>query len=357
MVQHDNIVAAAGTDLPRAPATGKGMGGRLPFSRWPASPTQTKAVRWMIGLFVVGCAAPSGGFALVANYDGNNVGRIDLGTGAVTFPYTGFSLPQGVAIAPSGGFAPDRPRHRRRHLSLHRVLQPVRGGDRPLGGVRPGRQRPRQQRGPDRPGYRRRHLSVHRVQLPARGGDRPRGGVRPGHQHRRQQRGPDQPRHRRRHLSLHRVLPVLLYPRGVAIAPSGGFALVANFDGNVGRIDLGTGAVTFPYTGFSPHGVAIAPSGGFALVANAGGDNVSRIDLGTGAVTFPYTGFSAPDGVAIALPSGPTTSAPTTDAPTSTIPTTATTETPNQNNSPATRTGIFDGLLMLVVAATMLIKA
>ena len=126
----------------------------------------------------------------------------------------------------------------------------------------------------------------------------------------------------------------------------------------MGRIDLGsTGAVTFPYTGFSPHGVAIAPSGGFALVANAGGDNVSRIDLGTGAVTFPYTGFSAPDGVAIALPSGPTTSAPTTDAPTSTIPTTATTETPNQNNSPATRTGIFDGLLMLVVAATMLIKA
>ena len=80
----------------------------------------------------------------------------------------------------------------------------------------------------------------------------------------------------------------------MAIAPSGGFALVANGpDNNVGRIDLGTGAVTFPYTGFNyPHGVAIAPAGGFALVANAGGDNVSRIDLGTGAVTFPYTGFS-----------------------------------------------------------------
>ena len=111
---------------------------------------------------------------------------------------------------------------------------------------------------------------------------------------------------------------------------------------------LDTGAVTFPHTGFSlPSGVAIAPSGGFALVANTGGNHVGRIDLGTGAVTFPHTGFSSPYGVAIA-PSVPTTS---------TIPTTATTEAPNQNNSPATRTGIFDGLLMLVVAATMLTMA
>ena len=62
MVQHGNNRAAAGTGLPRAPATGKGLRGRLQFSRWPAFPTQTKAVRWMVGLFVVGCAAPSGGF-------------------------------------------------------------------------------------------------------------------------------------------------------------------------------------------------------------------------------------------------------------------------------------------------------
>ena len=47
----------------------------------------------MVGLFVVGCAAPSGGFALVANYGNDTVGRIDLDTGAVTFPYTGFSGP------------------------------------------------------------------------------------------------------------------------------------------------------------------------------------------------------------------------------------------------------------------------
>ena len=68
MVQHDNDVAAAGTGgLPGGPATGKGMGRRLPFSRWPAFPTQTRAVRWMTGLFLLGCAAPSGGFALVAN--------------------------------------------------------------------------------------------------------------------------------------------------------------------------------------------------------------------------------------------------------------------------------------------------
>ena len=49
--------------------------------------------------------SPDGTFALVTNYGGNNVARIDLQTGNVTFPYTGFNGPCGVAISPDGTFA------------------------------------------------------------------------------------------------------------------------------------------------------------------------------------------------------------------------------------------------------------
>ena len=73
--------------------------------------------------------------------------------------------------------------------------------------------------------------------------------------------------------------PPTTRPTSVPSAPSEGFALVTNYGGNsVGRIDLDTGNITFPYTGVSnsalnPTGVAIAPSGEFALVADYGGNN------------------------------------------------------------------------------------
>ena len=49
---------------------------------------------------------------------------------------------------------------------------------------------------------------------------------------------------------------------------------------NIGHIDLQSGVVTFPYTGFNePFGVAISPDGRFALVANEKANNIGRIEL------------------------------------------------------------------------------
>lgn len=73
---------------------------------------------------------------------------------------------------------------------------------------------------------------------------------------------------------------------------------------SIARIDLDAGDITFPYIGLDapPSGIAIAPSGAFALVTI--GYKVARIDLVTGSVTFPYTfpyfGFRLIIGVAIA---------------------------------------------------------
>ena len=63
----------------------------------------------------------------------------------------------------------------------------------------------------------------------------------------------------------------------------------------VGLPPPGRAARSATFKGFStPAGVAISPDASFALVANQSGHNVGRIDLRTGTVTFPYCGFKNP---------------------------------------------------------------
>ena len=83
-------------------------------------------------------------------------------------------------------------------------------------------------------------------------------------------------------------------PYDISIAPCGTFGLTC--DGNkVGRINMETKTITWPYSGFStPISAAVAPDGSFALVANHGGSNVGRIDLSTGTVTFPCVAATPP---------------------------------------------------------------
>jgi len=97
-------------------------------------------------------------------------------------------------------------------------------------------------------------------------------------------------------------------PAGIAISPCGTFALVgteSESKAQVAHIDLSTGRLTFPYTGFSgpPTSVAIAPNGNFALVADSKSDQISYIDLQKGTVTVSYvtqdTGLDTPNQVAI----------------------------------------------------------
>jgi len=98
---------------------------------------------------------------------------------------------------------------------------------------------------------------------------------------------------------------------GVAISADSYFALVANSDfQKVGRINLRTQAVTFPYEGrmVDPPGlsqpldeiedVAISADDSFALVAHDG--PLARIDLKTGEVCFPFYLNGTCYGVAIA---------------------------------------------------------
>jgi len=90
-------------------------------------------------------------------------------------------------------------------------------------------------------------------------------------------------------------------PWGIAIDPSGTFALVGDrYNHRVRRVDIATGATTTlagsGSDGFldgaggsaqfnQPAGVAIDPSGTFALVAEHGNHRIRRVDLATGATT------------------------------------------------------------------------
>jgi sugar lactone lactonase YvrE len=178
--------------------------------------------------------APNGTFALVANTGGNNVGRINLATNEVTFPYAGFDTPSGVALSPDCRFA----------------LVANTGKDN-VGMI---------------------DLLTREVTFPHVG---------------------------------------LSAPTGVAIAPDGTFALVTHTatycSDTLERIDLLTKKITLPCAGskcngdFSnPSAISIAPNGRFALTTNTGDNTVGRIDLVTNEVTFPYIGFDAPCGIAIA---------------------------------------------------------
>jgi DNA-binding beta-propeller fold protein YncE len=92
----------------------------------------------------------------------------------------------------------------------------------------------------------------------------------------------------------------------VDVADDGSFALVTNYgNGTVGRIDFATTLPLpprprpQPYSGFSnPTGVAISPGRSFALVSCYGDNTLRRLELATGAVTAVFKGFNAPRGVA-----------------------------------------------------------
>ena len=91
-------------------------------------------------------------------------------------------------------------------------------------------------------------------------------------------------------------------PWGVAFAPNGAYAYVANpGSGTVSVINTATNTVTSTITvGSSPWGVAIAPNGAYAYVANSGSSTVSVINTATNTVTSTISVGSAPLGVAIA---------------------------------------------------------
>ena len=101
---------------------------------------------------------------------------------------------------------------------------------------------------------------------------------------------------------------------GVAIAPDKSYALVGNFSGHgggaglpgrrgsIGKIDLHTCAVSFiTDPGINGcEGVAIAHDGSFALLANNMGGNIGRVDLRTNVVSYPYNGVRDVYGLDIA---------------------------------------------------------
>ena len=104
-------------------------------------------------------------------------------------------------------------------------------------------------------------------------------------------------------------------PQSVAVDPSGKFAYVANFGGGVSGYTIGptTGALTpiagSPFAaGNGPNSVAVDPSGKFAYVTNFSGNNVSgyTIDPSTGALTAvagsPFAAGGGPFSVAIITP-------------------------------------------------------
>jgi sugar lactone lactonase YvrE len=177
--------------------------------------------------------APDCTFALVANYSGDNIGRIDLITNKVTF-HADICNPNGIAISPDGTFA----------LVTSTSSRNIT------------------------------HVDLGTYEVVFTYGWTTEEGVSLGFKH----------------------------PNGVSIAPDGTFAFVVNNTSNtVGRINLFTRTLTFPYSGFSgPNGIAISPDGTFALVACGSSHKVGRIDLVTDEVTFPYAGFNVPCGVSIA---------------------------------------------------------
>src|SRR2546426_7051231 len=101
------------------------------------------------------------------------------------------------------------------------------------------------------------------------------------------------------------VSPLGGCPTGVAIAPSGAFAYVANFTANnVAVINTATNTVltTVP-VGSGPRGVAITPNGAFAYVANSTSNDIAVINTATNTVVATVPVGIGPLAVAIA-PSG-----------------------------------------------------
>ncbi len=92
------------------------------------------------------------------------------------------------------------------------------------------------------------------------------------------------------------------WPQGIAIAPNGQYAYVANNSGNsVSVINLATNSVVTTTDGFSgPAQIAISPNGQYAYVTNNSGNSVSVINLTTNSVVTTIDGFSGPEGIAIA---------------------------------------------------------
>ncbi len=107
--------------------------------------------------------------------------------------------------------------------------------------------------------------------------------------------------------SLVDTIPVGSGPSGIAIAPSGNYAYVTNWNNNtVSVINTSTNAVIKTISagiGFNPYGIAITPNGNYAYVTNSNNETVSVINTTTNAVINIITVGFGPLGVAIA-PSG-----------------------------------------------------
>ena len=178
--------------------------------------------------------AHSGAFALVANFDSRNIGRIDFSSGTISFPYNLQHRSLGIAISRDDSF----------------VLFTTWDG---LGETGPA------------PG-------LCKIDL-ASG-----------------------------HISV--IYSRETWSHGVAISPNMDFALITDQDagrqdGKVLQIDLNSGSVTRSWSIDCPRGVDIAPDGSFALVPACRSNSVARIDLSTGQLSYPYSGFDNPSYVSI----------------------------------------------------------
>jgi YVTN family beta-propeller protein len=99
------------------------------------------------------------------------------------------------------------------------------------------------------------------------------------------------------------TIPVGTNPRDVEVAPDGHHAYVSN-SSNVSVIDIVGNVVTATIpVGAGPRGIALNPGGNHAYVANINSDNVSVIDLASNIVTATISVGASPRGVAV-VPSG-----------------------------------------------------
>jgi YVTN family beta-propeller protein len=95
-------------------------------------------------------------------------------------------------------------------------------------------------------------------------------------------------------------------PRGIAIAPDGSTAYVANQWNTVTPLDLETGVPGLPIpVGDQPVAIAMTPDGATAYVANLVSGNVTPIDVTTGTAGTPIAVGGAPEGIAV-TPDGAT---------------------------------------------------
>ncbi len=103
-------------------------------------------------------------------------------------------------------------------------------------------------------------------------------------------------------------IPVGSAPRVIGVTPDGARAYVANIGSNtVTPIDLATRTAGTPIAvGASPHGVAITPDGSHVYVSNISSNSVSVIDTATDTVSDtipladdPYTLAITPDGATV----------------------------------------------------------